>query len=321
MSTVSLQGRSILDMESLSSSEIERILEVAAQMKRVLLSKNKKRDYLKGKSIVTVFSEASTRTRSSFELAGKYLGADVINITKSSSSMTKGESMRDTLLTVSAMGTDGVIIRDSSEGAALFASKVKSPKVKTPLIFNAGDGAHAHPTQTLLELFTVRESGKQIKGMKYVIIGDILHSRVARSDIYGFTKLGAEVHLTGPRTLVPKELEKMGAVVDDRLEDALHNADAVNILRIQLERAASGFFPTTREYARLWGINKSRLALCKPDVTILHPGPMNRGIEIATEVAYDEQSWIQEEVRNGVAVRMALLYLTLTEGKDIEIDN
>mgnify|MGYP003170868403 CR=1 FL=1 len=309
MGTVSLQGRSILGLEDFKAEEIERVLDVAAQMKRIVLSGNKKKDYLKGKSIVTVFSEASTRTRSSFELAGKYLGADVVNITKSGSSMTKGESLRDTLLTVSAMGTDAVIIRNSSEGAALFASKVKSPKVKTPLIFNAGDGAHEHPSQTLLELFTLREAGKKIKEMKYSIIGDILHSRVARSDIYGFTKLGAEVHLTGPRTLVPKKLEAMGAIVDDKLEDALKDADAINILRIQLERAAGGFFPTTREYA-----------LCKPDVAIIHPGPMNRGIEISHDIAYDEQSWIQEEVRNGVAVRMALLYLTLTEGKDIETD-
>ena len=320
MGTVSLQGRSILGLEDFKAEEIERVLDVAAQMKRIVLSGNKKKDYLKGKSIVTVFSEASTRTRSSFELAGKYLGADVVNITKSGSSMTKGESLRDTLLTVSAMGTDAVIIRNSSEGAALFASKVKSPKVKTPLIFNAGAGAHEHPSQTLLELFTLREAGKKIKEMKYAIIGDILHSRVARSDIYGFTKLGAEVHLTGPRTLVPKKLEAMGAIVDDKLEDALKDADAINILRIQLERAAGGFFPTTREYARLWGINRERLALCKPDVAIIHPGPMNRGIEISHDVAYDEQSWIQEEVRNGVAVRMALLYLTLTEGKDIETD-
>lgn len=241
MGTVSLQGRSILGLEDFKAEEIERVLDVAAQMKRIVLSGNKKKDYLKGKSIVTVFSEASTRTRSSFELAGKYLGADVINITKSGSSMTKGESLRDTLLTVSAMGTDVVIIRNSSEGAALFASKAKSPKVKTPLIFNAGDGAHEHPSQTLLELFTLREAGKKIKEMKYAIIGDILHSRVARSDIYGFTKLGAEVHLTGPRTLVPKKLEAMGVIVDDKLEDALKDADAINILRIQLERAAGGF--------------------------------------------------------------------------------
>ena len=313
MNAISLKGRSVLGLQDFTAGEIERILEVAAQMKKIVLSDNKKRDFLKGKSIVTVFSEASTRTRSSFELAGKYLGADVINITKSGSSMTKGESMRDTLLTVSAMGVDAVIIRDSSEGAALFASKVMSPKVKVPVVINAGDGAHAHPTQALLELFTLKEAGKNIKGMKYVIIGDILHSRVARSDIYGFTKLGAEVHLVGPRTLVPKELESMGVIVDDNLEDALRDADAINILRIQLERAAGGFIPTTREYARLFGINKKRLELCKKDAAIIHPGPMNRGIEIGYDVAYDESSWIQEEVRNGVAVRMALEYLTLTE--------
>jgi aspartate carbamoyltransferase catalytic subunit len=316
MSAISLQGRSVLGLKDFTAEEIERILQVAAQMKKIVLSGNKKKDFLRGKSIVTVFSEASTRTRSSFELAGKYLGADVINITKSGSSMTKGESMRDTLLTVSAMGVDAVIIRDSSEGAALFASKVMSPKVKVPVVLNAGDGAHAHPSQALLELFTLKEAGKNIKGMKYVIIGDILHSRVARSDIYGFTKLGAEVHLVGPRTLVPKELESMGCIVDDDLETALKDADAINILRIQLERAAAGFIPTTREYARLFGINKKRLALCKPD-----PGPMNRGIEIGYDVAYDESSWIQEEVRNGVAVRMALEYLTLTEGKDIDALN
>lgn len=321
MSAISLQGRSVLALADFSAEEIERILQVAAQMKKIVLSDNKKRDFLRGKSMVTVFSEASTRTRSSFELAGKYLGADVINITKSGSSMTKGESMRDTLLTVSAMGVDAVIIRDSSEGAALFASKVMSPKVKVPVVLNAGDGAHAHPSQALLELFTLKEAGKNIKGMKYVIIGDILHSRVARSDIVGFTKLGAEVHLVGPRTLVPKELEAMGCIVDDDLETALKDADAINILRIQLERAAAGFIPTTREYARLFGINKKRLALCKPDVAVIHPGPMNRGIEIGYDVAYDEKSWIQEEVRNGVAVRMALEYLTLTEGKDIDALN
>ena len=309
MSTISLQGRSVLGLADFTAEEIERILEVAAQMKKIVLSDNKKKDFLKGKSIVTVFSEASTRTRSSFELAGKYLGADVINITKSGSSMTKGESMRDTLLTVSAMGVDAVVIRDSSEGAALFASKVMSPKVKVPVVLNAGDGAHAHPSQALLELFTMKEAGKKIKGMKYVIIGDVLHSRVARSDIIGFTKLGAEVHLVGPRTLVPKELEAMGCIVDDDLETALKDADAINIL------------PTTREYARLFGINQKRLALCKPDVAVIHPGPMNRGIEIGYDVAYDEASWIQEEVRNGVAVRMALEYLTLTEGKDIDALN
>lgn len=318
MGVVSLTGRSVLGLSDFSADEIQRILEVADQMKKIVLSGNKKRDFLRGKSIVTVFSEASTRTRSSFEFAGKYLGADVVNITKSGSSMTKGESLRDTLLTVSAMGIDGVIIRDSSEGAAVFASKVMSPRVKTPLIYNAGDGAHAHPSQGLIDLYSVREAGIPFKGMKYVILGDILHSRVARSDIAGFMKLGAEVHLFGPRTLVPRELAELGVIIDDSIEEALDGADAVNVLRIQLERAAGGFLPTLREYARLFGLNRERLALAKPNCAVLHPGPMNRGVEISHGVAYDTQSMIQEEVRNGVAIRMALLYLTMTEGKDLE---
>jgi aspartate carbamoyltransferase catalytic subunit len=234
--------------------------------------------------------------------------------------MTKGESLRDTLLTVSAMGIDGVIIRDSSEGAAVFASRVTSPRVKTPLIYNAGDGAHAHPSQALIDLYTVREAGIPFAGMKYVILGDILHSRVARSDIEGFRKLGAEVHLYGPRTLVPPELADLGVIVDTSMEEALDGADAINVLRIQLERAAGGFLPTLREYARVFGLNRQRLSLAKPGAVVLHPGPMNRGVEISQDVAYDEQSMIQEEVRNGVAIRMALLYLTMTEGKDLEDD-
>ena len=321
MGVVSLTGRSVLSLADFTPQEIVRVLEVADQMKRVVLSGNKKRDFLKGKSIVTVFSEASTRTRSSFEFAGKYLGADVVNITKSGSSMTKGESLRDTLLTVSAMGIDGVIIRDSSEGAAVFASRVTSPRVKTPLIYNAGDGAHAHPSQALIDLYTVREAGIPFAGMKYVILGDILHSRVARSDIEGFRKLGAEVHLYGPRTLVPPELADLGVIVDTSMEEALDGADAINVLRIQLERAAGGFLPTLREYARVFGLNRQRLSLAKPGAVVLHPGPMNRGVEISQDVAYDEQSMIQEEVRNGVAIRMALLYLTMTEGKDLEDDH
>ena len=318
MGVVSLTGRSVLSLADFTPQEIVRILEVADQMKRVVLSGNKKRDFLRGKSIVTVFSEASTRTRSSFEFAGKYLGADVVNITKSGSSMTKGESLRDTLLTVSAMGIDGVIIRDSSEGAAVFASRVTSPRVKTPLIYNAGDGAHAHPSQALIDLYTVREAGIPFAGMKYVILGDILHSRVARSDIEGFRKLGAEVHLYGPRTLVPPELADLGVIIDKSIEEALEGADAVNVLRIQLERAAGGFLPTLREYARIFGLNRQRLSLARPGAVVLHPGPMNRGVEISQDVAYDEQSMIQEEVRNGVAIRMALLYLTMTEGQDLE---
>lgn len=315
----SLYGKSVLGMDSLSAIEIDKILDIASKMKKILISDYKKTSYLRGKSVVNLFSENSTRTRSSFELAGKYLGADVINISKSGSSMTKGESVKDTLLTMAAMEADAVVIRDSSEGAAFFASEIINHHIKMPIVINAGDGAHEHPSQTLLEMLTLKESGVSFKGMKLAILGDILHSRVARSDIKGFIKMGAKVYLYGPATLVPKEFESMGAVVASSMEEALEGADAVNVLRIQLERAARGFFPTLREYSRLFGLNSERLKLAKKNCKILHPGPMNRGIEISYDVAYNEKSWIQEEVRNGVAVRMALLYLTMTEGNNLEI--
>lgn len=315
----SLYGKSVLGMDSLSAIEIDKILDIASKMKKILISDYKKTSYLRGKSIVNLFFENSTRTRSSFELAGKYLGADVINISKSGSSMTKGESVKDTLLTMAAMEADAVVIRDSSEGAAFFASEIINHHIKMPIVINAGDGAHEHPSQTLLEMLTLKESGVSFKGLKLAILGDILHSRVARSDIKGFIKMGAKVYLYGPATLVPKEFESMGAVVASSMEEALEGADAVNVLRIQLERAARGFFPTLREYSRLFGLNSERLKLAKKNCKILHPGPMNRGIEISYDVAYNEKSWIQEEVRNGVAVRMALLYLTMTEGNDLEI--
>ena len=315
----SLYGKSVLGMDSLSAIEIDKILDIASKMKKILISDYKKTSYLRGKSIVNLFFENSTRTRSSFELAGKYLGADVINISKSGSSMTKGESVKDTLLTMAAMEADAVVIRDSSEGAAFVASEIINHHIKMPIVINAGDGAHEHPSQTLLEMLTLKESGVSFKGMKLAILGDILHSRVARSDIKGFIKMGAKVYLYGPATLVPKEFESMGAVVASSMEEALEGADAVNVLRIQLERAARGFFPTLREYSRLFGLNSERLKLAKKNCKILHPGPMNRGIEISYDVAYNEKSWIQEEVRNGVAVRMALLYLTMTEGNDLEI--
>ncbi|MDK8285934.1 MAG: aspartate carbamoyltransferase catalytic subunit [Dialister micraerophilus] len=315
----SLYGKSVLGMDSLSAIEIDKILDIASKMKKILISDYKKTSYLRGKSVVNLFFENSTRTRSSFELAGKYLGADVINISKSGSSMTKGESVKDTLLTMAAMEADAVVIRDSSEGSAFFASEIINHHIKMPIVINAGDGAHEHPSQTLLEMLTLKESGVSFKGMKLAILGDILHSRVARSDIKGFIKMGAKVYLYGPATLVPKEFESMGAVVASSMEEALEGADAVNVLRIQLERAARGFFPTLREYSRLFGLNSERLKLAKKNCKVLHPGPMNRGIEISYDVAYNEKSWIQEEVRNGVAVRMALLYLTMTEGNDLEI--
>jgi len=260
--------------------------------------------------------EPSTRTRSSFELAGKYLGADVINISPSGSSMGKGESFRDTLLTLSYMGTDAIVMRHSAEGAPLYATKAVEP-----LIINAGDGAHEHPTQALLDMFTIRERLGSIAGKKVVIVGDIMHSRVARSNIYGLTKMGADVHLAGPRTLVYPELEKLGVTVHHDVREAIKDADVVNVLRIQLERINSALYPTNREYARIFGINKEVLALAKPNVLVLHPGPMNRGLEISPDVAYWDQSAIQEQVRNGVSVRMAVLYLTIHGGDGSELAN
>ena len=303
---VSLSGKNILGLENFSTDEIELVLETAKEMKNIIHRDIKKVPTLRGKSIVTVFYEPSTRTRTSFETAGKYLGADVVNITAGTSSIVKGESLRDTLLTVEAMGFDAIIMRHKAEGAAEYAAKV----VQHPVIINAGDGAHAHPSQGLLNLFTLQQHKGHLKGLKVAIIGDILHSRVARSDIWGMRKMGIEVHLAGPKTLLPRFLsEEPGIFVHDRIEDAIKDADAINVLRIQLERQKAGLFPSTREYARIFGLNDERLSLAKDDVLILHPGPMNKGLEISPYVAYGGHSAIQEQVQNGVANRMALLTL------------
>lgn len=310
---VSLYGRDILDLTGMSVEEYQLILQTALEMKNVLNRDIKKLPTLRGKSIINLFFEASTRTRTSFELAGKYLGADVVNITTSTSSVTKGESLRDTIMTLEAMAVDAIIMRHPVEGAAQMAAKIA-----TPVIINAGDGAHAHPSQGLLDLFTIKQHKGQFDGLKVAIIGDILHSRVARSNIAALTKLGAEIHLAGPKTLIPRDIECLNVTVHNRVEEALKNADVVDILRIQLERQKKGLFPTPREYARIFGINKQRLALAKEDVLVLHPGPINRGLEISPEVAYCSNSAIQEEVQNGVAVRMALLYLVLMGGNKIE---
>ncbi len=314
MEQVSLKGKSLIGLQHASKEEIELILRVAKKMKKVVLSEDKKIPFLKGKSIINLFMEPSTRTRSSFELAGKYLGADVINLTPSGSSMTKGESFRDTLLTVSAMGTDAIVMRHKEEGAPLYATKAVSP-----VIVNAGDGAHEHPTQALLDMYSILEKKPSLEGLKVVIVGDIMHSRVARSNIYGLKKMGADVHLAGPRTLIQPEIEKMGVTLHYDVREAVKDADVVNVLRIQLERMSSGFYPTDREYARIFGINKDVLKAAKPDVTILHPGPMNRGLEISPDVAYWDQSMIQEQVCNGVSVRMAVLYLTIHGGDGSEL--
>ena len=311
----SLRGKSILGLENMSPAEIELVLNTAKEMKNIINRDIKKVPTLRGKSIINLFFEPSTRTRTSFELAGKYIGADVVNITTSSSSVVKGESLRDTLMTVEAMGVDVVVMRHSAEGAAQYASEVVSP-----IIINAGDGAHEHPSQGLLDMFTINQYKNTLEGLKVAIVGDILHSRVARSDIWGLRKMGAEVHLAGPQSLIPRFIESQdGIFVHDNVEDALENADVVNVLRIQLERQKKGLFPSPREYARIFGINKDRLKLAKKDVLILHPGPMNRGLEISPEVAYCEKSAIQEQVQNGLAVRMALLALVLMGGKNIEI--
>ena len=304
--------RHLISPQDLSMEELDELLTLGQD---IMNNQSKYAHVCDGKKLATLFYEPSTRTRTSFELAGKYLSADVVNITSSTSSIVKGESLRDTLLTLEDMGVDAIIMRHSAEGAAEYATKVVSP-----VIINAGDGAHAHPSQGLLNLFTIRQHKGTLKGLKVAIIGDILHSRVARSDIWGMRKMGIEVHLAGPKTLLPRYLaEEPGIFVHDRVEDAIKDADVINVLRIQLERMKSGLFPSLREYARIFGLNKERLALAKKDVLILHPGPMNKGVEISPEIAYGLNSAIQDQVQNGVAVRMALLTLTLTGGKDNEI--
>lgn len=306
----SLWRRDILSLADMSPQDIDLVLRTAQEMKGIINRDSKKVTALRGKAIVNLFYEPSTRTRTSFELAGKYLGADVVNVTAGTSSVVKGESLRDTLLTIEAMGVDAIVIRHSADGAAQHAAQVVSP-----VVINAGDGAHEHPTQALLDLFTMREAGKDFSRLKVAIIGDILYSRVARSDIWGLTKFGAQVHVAGPATLMPRDMAKLGVRVHRRVEEAIEGADVVIVLRLQLERQCKGLFPSAREYARLFGVNASRLAGAKSDVLLMHPGPMNRGVEIAPDVAYDERSYVQRQVTNGVAVRMALLYLVLA-GRD-----
>lgn len=308
---MNLFGKSIIGLENFSSDEIRLVLDTAKEMKKIIRSGEKKVSNLRGKAIINLFLENSTRTRTSFELAGKYLGADVVSINASTSSMTKGESLRDTLRTVEAMGVDAVVMRHKAEGSAEYATKCIKP-----IIINAGDGAHAHPSQALLDLLTIEESKNRLEGLKVAIVGDILHSRVARSDIFGMTKMGMEVHLAGPKTLLPRFFNFDGVTIHENVEDAIKNADVINVLRLQLERMQAGLFPSAREYARIFGINKNRLSLAKDDVLILHPGPQNKGLEISDEVTYCEKSAIHSQVENGVAVRMALLDLTLLGVRD-----
>jgi aspartate carbamoyltransferase catalytic subunit len=299
-----LKNKDLLGLEYLTKDEIELILDTAVPFKKLFTRSIKKVPTLRGKTTVLLFYEPSTRTRISFELAAKRLSADTINIATQTSSVIKGESLIDTGKTLEAMKSDFVVIRHSMSGAAHLLAKTISASV-----INAGDGTHEHPTQGLLDIFTIKEKKGKIKGLKIVLVGDILHSRVARSNIWGLTKLGAEVVVTGPSTLVPKSFEKMGAKVCYKLDEALKDADVINILRIQLERQQEHLFPSLREYSLLYGMDKEKLRLAKEDVLILHPGPMNRGIEITSNVADGSHSVINEQVTNGVAVRMAVLYL------------
>ena len=299
-------GKNILAIENFTADEIRMVLNRAVDMKKIIRSDTKKVSNLRGKAIINLFLENSTRTRTSFELAGKYLGADVVSINAGTSSMAKGESLRDTLKTVEAMGVDAIVMRHKAEGSAEYASKIVKP-----VIINAGDGCHAHPSQALLDLLTIEQNFHELAGLKVAIIGDILHSRVARSDIFAMTKMNMQVHIAGPKTLLPRFFNFDGVTVHDNVEDAIRNADVINILRIQLERMQSGLFPTPREYARVFGINQARLNLAKENVLILHPGPQNKGLEISNDLVYCDKSAIHAQVENGVAIRMALLDLTI----------
>jgi len=308
-------SKNILDMESLSVDEINMVLDTADSMKEISERPVKKVPTLRGKTVVLFFYEPSTRTRASFDIAAKRLSADSLSLSASSSSMVKGETLVDTARNLEAMHPDVIVIRHPAAGAPhLLARKVKAA------IINAGDGMHAHPTQSLLDLMTVRESKGKIAGLRIAIVGDIAHSRVARSNCIGFTKMGADVVLAGPPTMIPKGVEALGASVTYNLDDAIGSADVIMMLRIQKERQKHFLFSNEREYARVYGLTKKRLKNAREDVLIMHPGPINRGVEIASDVADGPYSLILEQVTNGVAVRMALLYLVAGGLRDADAD-
>lgn len=294
----------LLDIESLTAEEITTVLDTATAFKAVGERAIKKVPALRGKTVVNLFVEPSTRTRISFELAAQRLSADIINFSAEASSLKKGETLKDTARNLEALNADIIIIRHSATGAPHFLARFLRSSV-----VNAGDGAHEHPTQALLDTFTIREKKGRVQGLNVTILGDILYSRVARSNIWTLLKLGANVTLCGPSTLVPKVFEKMGCRVTWDLEDAVRDADVVNLLRIQHERQRKAMFPSIGEYTSLFGINKARFKRLKPDVLIMHPGPINRGVEIDSQVADCDKSVILQQVTNGLAVRMAVLFL------------
>jgi len=297
-------GKDLLDLESLDGDQIRLLLDTAEPFKEISERAIKKVPALRGMTIVNLFFEASTRTRISFEFAEKRLSADTVNVASSGSSVAKGETLVDTARNLEAMRIDMVVIRHGASGAARFlAERIESNVV------NAGDGTHEHPTQGLLDLLTLRDRFGTLDGLKVCVCGDVLHSRVARSNIWGLRKLGAEVGVCGPRSLMPNAIESMGVTVFDHIEDAIGWADALNILRLQLERMQAGYIPSLREYNRVFGVTRARLERAPRDLLILHPGPMNRGVEIDSDVADGPHSVILQQVTNGVAVRMAVLYL------------
>src|SRR5436853_1073374 len=296
--------KDLLDIQSLSPEEIFMVLETARAFKEVSARAIKKVPAMRGKTVVNLFVEPSTRTRISFELAAQRLTADVINFTAEASSLKKGETLKDTARNLEALNADIIIIRHSATGAPHFLSRILESSV-----VNAGDGAHEHPTQALLDVFTIREKKGKIEGLNVTILGDILYSRVARSNIWALLKLGANVTLCGPSTLVPRVFEQMGCRVTYNVDEAIADADVLHLLRIQHERQRKTMFPSLGEYASLYGLNQARLALTKPDALIMHPGPINRGVEIDSQIADCGRSVILEQVTNGLAVRMAVLFL------------
>jgi len=304
----------LLGLDDVSAEDITRILDTAAGMKEISNRKIKKVPTLRGRTIMNLFFEPSTRTRTSFEIAAKRLSADTVNFSASASSTIKGETLIDTARNIESMAPDVVVIRHKYSGSPHMLSE----RLKCSVV-NAGDGCHQHPTQGLLDMYTVREKKGNLSGLKVVIAGDISNSRVARSDINGFSTMGADVFVTGPPTMIPPGIERLGASVAGSFEEALDGADVVIMLRIQLERKSGSLIPTLREYARFFSLNAERLKLANDDVLVMHPGPINRGVEISTEIADGPESVILEQVENGVAVRMAVLYLLC--GESDELDN
>jgi aspartate carbamoyltransferase catalytic subunit len=301
---MSWNRKHLLDIESLSADEITTVLDTAKAFKAVGERAIKKVPALRGRTVVNLFVEPSTRTRISFELAQQRLSADIVNFTAEASSLKKGETLKDTAKNLEALNADFIVIRHSAAGAPHFLSRVLNAHV-----INAGDGAHEHPTQALLDAFTIREHKGQITGLNVTILGDILFSRVARSNIWALIKLGAKVTLCGPSTLVPRTFEAMGCRVTHDVDEALREADIIHLLRIQHERQRKTMFPSIGEYTTLFGLNKTRFAKAKPDALIMHPGPINRGVEIDNELADCARSLILEQVTNGLAVRMAVMFL------------